>query len=97
MTDVSLMNSYIFHGTELTEPYLLNIKHNRVEIIDPLSGKTIHTIHSIGGKKIVAYTLCSDDFFIGGTAMVIGCVDGSVQFWTLGLLDMMKKKESQHP
>jgi WD40 repeat protein len=97
--DVTQMNSYSCPPSSvLVAPYLLRQQGDRVYIYDVLTGKSLQTAYSVNGAHVTALCVCYDKSFFGGMLLVTAHEDGSLQFWSLGLLSLLLKEQvHQHP
>jgi hypothetical protein len=78
-------------------PYLLRAQEDRVYIYDVLSGKMLHTLHTVNGAHVTALCVCHDKSFFGGMLLVTAHQDGTLQLWSLGLLSLLLREQNQHP
>ncbi len=69
---------------------------DRVQIFDVLTGKALHTIHAANGAHVTSLCVCYDKLFFGGMLLVTAHDDGTLQFWSLGLLSLLLKEQTQH-
>lgn len=78
--EVGNVNSYqCLPGAVFVEPFLIQSKQDRLEILDLVTGELLHFAVSVNGSHITALCACYDHLFHGGAVLVTGHKDGSIQ------------------
>lgn len=79
-------NSYKFPrvGSFFDFPFIYQLRHDRVKIIEAITGNQLYTIHPINSSPLV--TCCKLYMVNGDRVLVTSHADGSLQFWNLKAL-----------
>lgn len=81
LEDIENCTSYSCSSGFLLEPlpYILQIKQEKADVVDIISGKLLLRLHSVNGSHIRTFCVCYDHLFLGGAVLVTGHGDGSIQ------------------